>query len=147
MSCRAVAGGCRPWRPLRARRGLPPADLTRTPAARLGGAGGVPILTARRTSRLASANCTRHLELRTDNFGRGPTADRPASEEILGSRVAPDALAFYGRWWQLETWLWELVYVELRAKPLRRPIRGAGCLFSRAGVASRNRWSRDIRSG
>jgi Swt1-like HEPN len=45
---------------------------------------------------------------------RPPTV--PHLNEILGSRVPPDALAFYGRWWQLETWLRELVYVELRAK-------------------------------
>lgn len=48
------------------------------------------------------------------NMGRRPTV--PHLKQILGSRVPPDALAFYGRWWQLETWLRELVYVELRAK-------------------------------
>jgi Swt1-like HEPN len=30
--------------------------------------------------------------------------------------VPQDALAFYGRWWQLENWLREVAYVELRAK-------------------------------
>ena len=40
----------------------------------------------------------------------------PHLSRILGSGVPPDALAFFGRWWQLETWLRELVYVELRAK-------------------------------
>jgi hypothetical protein len=34
----------------------------------------------------------------------------------LGSGVPGDVLAFYGRWWQFETWLREVVYVELRAK-------------------------------
>jgi hypothetical protein len=40
----------------------------------------------------------------------------PNLSRILNAGVPPDALAFYGRWWQLETWLRELVYVELRAK-------------------------------
>ncbi len=40
----------------------------------------------------------------------------PRLREILDSGVPPEALAFYGRWWQLETWLRELVYVELRSK-------------------------------
>jgi hypothetical protein len=35
---------------------------------------------------------------------------------MLDAGVPPDALAFYGRWWQLESWLREVVYVELRAK-------------------------------
>ena len=30
--------------------------------------------------------------------------------------VAPSAVAIYARWWQFETWLRELVYVELRAE-------------------------------
>jgi hypothetical protein len=29
--------------------------------------------------------------------------------------MPPSATALYGRWWQLETWLRSLVYVELRA--------------------------------
>ncbi|HZV72663.1 MAG TPA: Swt1 family HEPN domain-containing protein [Conexibacter sp.] len=40
----------------------------------------------------------------------------PSVSRILGSGVPPEALACYGRWWQLETWLREVVYVELRAK-------------------------------
>jgi hypothetical protein len=40
----------------------------------------------------------------------------PHLSRILACRVPPDAIAFYGRWWQLETWLRELVYVELRSK-------------------------------
>lgn len=34
--------------------------------------------------------------------------------------VPPASLALYGRWWQLEAWLRELVYVELRAHHGRR---------------------------
>lgn len=30
--------------------------------------------------------------------------------------IGPGSLALYARWWQLETWLRELVYVELRAR-------------------------------
>jgi hypothetical protein len=30
--------------------------------------------------------------------------------------VPPEATALYGRWWQLETWLRSLIYVELRAR-------------------------------
>jgi hypothetical protein len=30
--------------------------------------------------------------------------------------VPADAVAFFARWWQLETWLRQLVYMELRAK-------------------------------
>jgi hypothetical protein len=30
--------------------------------------------------------------------------------------VPPEATALYGRWWQLETWLRQLIYVELRAR-------------------------------
>ena len=30
--------------------------------------------------------------------------------------MPPQALAFYGRWWQLENWLREVAYVELRAR-------------------------------
>jgi hypothetical protein len=37
-------------------------------------------------------------------------------ESILGTPAPVDALAFYGRWFQFETWLREVAYVELRAK-------------------------------
>ena len=37
-------------------------------------------------------------------------------DRILGSGVPGEALAFYGRWWQLETWLREVAYTELRAR-------------------------------
>jgi hypothetical protein len=40
----------------------------------------------------------------------------PNLSRILNAGVPPGALAFYGRWWQLESWLREIVYVELRAK-------------------------------
>jgi len=40
----------------------------------------------------------------------------PNLARILGSGVPPHAIGFYGRWWQLEDWLREVVYVELRAK-------------------------------
>ncbi len=42
--------------------------------------------------------------------------DVPSLPEILEAQVPPSALSFYGRWWQLETWLREVAYVELRAK-------------------------------
>lgn len=44
------------------------------------------------------------------------TKSVPSLPRILDAGVPPEALAFYGRWWQLESWLRELVYVELRAK-------------------------------
>lgn len=40
----------------------------------------------------------------------------PHLGRMLGSGVPAEALAFYGRWWELETWLREVVYVELHAK-------------------------------
>ena len=41
---------------------------------------------------------------------------RRSIESSIGSGVPPDAVAFAARWWQLETWLRELLYLELRAK-------------------------------
>ena len=38
-----------------------------------------------------------------------------ALRAAVAANMPPAALALYGRWWQLETWLRELVYVELRA--------------------------------
>ena len=35
---------------------------------------------------------------------------------VLRSGVPVEALAFFGRWWQLERWLREMVYFELRAE-------------------------------
>lgn len=40
----------------------------------------------------------------------------PSLQRVLGAGVPCEALAFFGRWWQLETWLREVVYVELRAR-------------------------------
>lgn len=44
----------------------------------------------------------------------------PTTENVLraavGGSMPPRALASYARWWQLETWLRELVYLELRAR-------------------------------
>jgi hypothetical protein len=37
-------------------------------------------------------------------------------ERLIGAGVPPDGLVFYGRWFQFETWLREVAYVELRAK-------------------------------
>jgi hypothetical protein len=37
-------------------------------------------------------------------------------EKALGRGVPAEAMAFYGRWWQLETWLRWLVHLELRAR-------------------------------
>lgn len=45
-----------------------------------------------------------------------PDNARFALEAALTNNVPAKALALYGRWWQLETWLRSLAYVELRAK-------------------------------
>jgi hypothetical protein len=37
-------------------------------------------------------------------------------DRLIESGFSRDTLALYGRWWQLETWLRELVYTELRAE-------------------------------
>ncbi len=37
-------------------------------------------------------------------------------EEAIGAGMPPAAISLYSRWWQLETWLRELAYTELRAK-------------------------------
>lgn len=37
-------------------------------------------------------------------------------DRLVRNGVPADALAFYGRWWQLETWLREAVYLELRGR-------------------------------
>jgi hypothetical protein len=45
---------------------------------------------------------------------------RPQTERALDAAVGiwlpPESLALYARWWQLETWLRQLAYVELRAR-------------------------------
>lgn len=47
-------------------------------------------------------------------------ATDPVTEAVIDSvvphYVPPRSLALYARWWQLETWLRELAYVELRAQ-------------------------------
>lgn len=40
----------------------------------------------------------------------------PDLQRLIDAGVPAPALAFYGRWWQLENWLREVVYVELRAR-------------------------------
>lgn len=45
-----------------------------------------------------------------------PDNARFALEAALTNNVPAKALALYGRWWQFETWLRSLAYVELRAK-------------------------------
>src|ERR1700730_16697566 len=35
---------------------------------------------------------------------------------IVSSGVPAEGLAFFGRWWQLERWLREMAYFELRAR-------------------------------
>jgi hypothetical protein len=40
----------------------------------------------------------------------------PDFDYILDAGVPGAALAFYGRWWQLENWLREVVYVELHSR-------------------------------
>jgi hypothetical protein len=43
--------------------------------------------------------------------------DRTAiTEAVRNGDLPTGALALYARWWQLETWLRSLAYVELRAK-------------------------------
>jgi Swt1-like HEPN len=42
--------------------------------------------------------------------------DADSLDRLLEAGFPRATLALYGRWWQLETWLRELVYTELRAK-------------------------------
>jgi hypothetical protein len=44
------------------------------------------------------------------------TAQRAKFAQLLAAGVPFDAVAFYGRWWQFERWLRDMVYLELRAK-------------------------------
>jgi hypothetical protein len=41
---------------------------------------------------------------------------RAALRAVIPDVMAPASAALYARWWQLETWLRELIYVELRAR-------------------------------
>ena len=49
-------------------------------------------------------------------FAMGEDADLDRLRRLVQSGVPADALAFYGRWFQFETWLRQMIYVELRAK-------------------------------
>jgi Swt1-like HEPN len=56
-----------------------------------------------------------NIDLRND-WDRAPDATKFSIEAAVNLGVPVDALAFYARWWQLETWLRQLVYLEFRAK-------------------------------
>src|SRR5215207_6859981 len=43
-------------------------------------------------------------------------AEHDALDRLIDSGFSRETLALYGRWWQLETWLRELVYTEVRAE-------------------------------
>jgi hypothetical protein len=45
-----------------------------------------------------------------------PDRRLPKLEQIVHVGVPEEALCFFGRWWQLETYLREVVYVEMRAR-------------------------------
>jgi hypothetical protein len=45
-----------------------------------------------------------------------PNRIRASLGTVWRMGVPPEATALYGRWWQLETWLRSLIYVELRAR-------------------------------
>lgn len=45
-----------------------------------------------------------------------PRSEPPELKRLIDAGVPSAALAFYGRWWQLENWLREVAYVELRAR-------------------------------
>jgi hypothetical protein len=78
-----------------------------------------------RVAQRSSAMGTTHSSGGERSGRRWPTVQRttyrPAVEDDLArlerlvrNGVPADALAFYGRWWQFETWLRDAVYVELR---------------------------------
>jgi len=52
----------------------------------------------------------------TDNAFIDPVAGPPELKRLIDAGVPSAALAFYGRWWQLENWLRDVAYVELRAQ-------------------------------
>lgn len=54
-------------------------------------------------------------ELSPDVWSTLPADVRDAIETCWRSGMPPTASALYARWWQLETWLRSLMYVELRA--------------------------------
>ena len=45
-----------------------------------------------------------------------PLQTEAALEIAMRHWLPPESFALYARWWQLETWLRQLVYVELRAR-------------------------------
>jgi len=49
-----------------------------------------------------------------------PSDTEHALETTIGHWLPPESLALYARWWQLETWLRQLAYVELRARDGRK---------------------------
>lgn len=49
-----------------------------------------------------------------------PSDTEHALEATVGHWLPPESLALYARWWQLETWLRQLAYVELRAREGRK---------------------------
>ena len=49
-----------------------------------------------------------------------PSQTDHALEATVGHWLPPESLALYARWWQLETWLRQLAYVELRARDGRQ---------------------------
>ena len=57
----------------------------------------------------------RMAEETNTNWADLPEDIRNAILVAWGQGMPPSASALYGRWWQLETWLRSLVYVELRA--------------------------------
>ena len=58
-----------------------------------------------------------------------------ALEATVGHWLPPESLALYARWWQLETWLRQLAYVELRARDGRQ--------WEQAVLTASGRQSRD----
>lgn len=58
-----------------------------------------------------------------------------ALEATAGHWLPAESLALYARWWQLETWLRQLAYVELRARDGRQ--------WDQAVLAASGRQSQD----
>jgi hypothetical protein len=64
-----------------------------------------------------------------------PPQTESALDATVGHWLPPESLALYARWWQLETWLRQLAYVELRARDGRQ--------WDRAVRAASGRQSQD----
>ncbi len=56
------------------------------------------------------------MKTNEDYWQRVAGAIRRSLSRAVELGVPPNAVAFFARWWQLETWLRQLVYLELRAK-------------------------------